>query len=61
MDEWIDGWMDRWMYVWINGWMDGWMNGWMDKIYKELKNIKDVTNKRHPSCKVYIYQRQYYD
>ena len=28
-----------------NGWMDGWMNGWMDKIYKELKNIKDVTNK----------------
>ena len=25
-----------------------------DKIYKELKSIKDVINNQHPSCKVYI-------
>ena len=48
----MDGWIDGCVYGLMDGWMDGWMNGWMDKIYKELKNIKDVTNKRHPSCKV---------
>ena len=26
-----------------------------DEIYKEIKSIKDFINKRHPSCKVYIW------
>ena len=30
------------------------------EIYKELKSIKDFLKKRHPSCKVYIYQHLYY-
>ena len=25
-----------------------------NEIYKELKSIKDLINKRHPSCKAYI-------
>ena len=31
-----------------------------EEIYKELKSIKDFINERHPSCKVYIYEHQYY-